>query len=74
MDFVMFRYSHLNGILDKLSTERPENPLEMFEEYSRLLKRTYNINEEINFEKVFVDDINRSDCRNSLNMYKVLIS
>ncbi|VVC28841.1 Radial spokehead-like protein [Cinara cedri] len=63
-------YSHLKSILDKLLVEKPKNPLETFEEYSHLLKRTYNLNEEYNFERVFVDAINRSDCRKRLHMYK----
>lgn len=70
----MFRYSHINSILNKIFAERPANPLEMFEKYSRLIKRKYNMREQINFEKVFVDIINRNDCCKNLLMYKVLIN
>jgi hypothetical protein len=66
----MFRYNHLQGILDKISSERPTSPLENFEKYSQLLKRTY-IHKEVNFERVFIDNINRSYCQKSLQMYKV---
>lgn len=66
----MFRYSHLQGIIDKILSERPENPLKSFELYSQILKRSY-IPRESNFEPVFVDNINRDDCHRSLQMYKV---
>jgi len=67
----MFRYNHLQDILDKLLLERPKNPLKNFEKYSMMLKRTY-IDEEVNFERVFVDNINRNYCFKSLQMYKVI--
>lgn len=67
----MFRYRHLQGILDKILLERPTNPLDNFEKYSWMLKRTY-IHEEVNFERVFVDNINRNDCRSNLKLYKVI--
>jgi len=38
-----------------------------------LLKRTY-IHNETNFERVFVDNINRNYCFKSLQMYKVNLS
>ncbi|XP_026820231.1 radial spoke head protein 6 homolog A-like [Rhopalosiphum maidis] len=61
-------YSHLQDILDKILSERPSNPLENFEKYSMMLKRTY-IHNEANFERVFVDNINRNNCFKSLQMY-----
>lgn len=61
----------MQGILDKILTTRPINPLEVFEEYSRLLKRTY-IHKEVYFEHVFVDNINQSECNKSLQLYKVM--
>jgi len=67
----MFRYSHLQDILDKILLERPQNPLKNFEKYSMMVKRTY-IHNEANFERVFVDDINRNYCFKSLQMYKVI--
>lgn len=67
----MFRYNHMRRILDKILSERPNNPLENFEKFSNLVKRTY-VNKEVNFEQVFVDDINRNTCRNNLQMYKVM--
>jgi len=66
----MFRYSHLQNVLDKILSEKPTNPLENFEKYSIMLKRTY-IHNEVNFERVFVDNINRNYCNKSLQMYKV---
>ncbi|KAF0757937.1 radial spoke head protein 4 A-like [Aphis craccivora] len=60
---------HLQDILNKILSERPANPLENFEKYSMLLKRTY-IHNETNFERVFVDNINRNYCFKSLQMYK----
>jgi len=67
----MFRYSHLQDILDKILLERPKNPLQNFEKYSMMLKRTY-IHNDVNFERVFVDNINRNYCFKSLQMYKVM--
>lgn len=67
---VMFRYSHLQEILDKILTERPTYPVANFEKYSMMLKRTY-IHNEVHFERVFVDNINRNYCNKSLQMYKV---
>lgn len=67
----MFRYNHMRRILDKILSERPNNPLENFEKFSNLVKRTY-VNKEVNFEQVFVDDINRNTSRNNLQMYKVM--
>jgi len=66
----MFRFRHLQGILDKILLERPTNPLDKFEQYSQMLKRMY-VHEEANFERVFVDNINRKDCHMSLEIYKV---
>lgn len=60
----------MQGILDKILTNRPINPLEIFEEYSQMLKRSY-IHKEVHFEHVFVDNINRTECIKSLQMYKV---
>lgn len=70
--FFMIRYGHMRRILDKILSERPNNPLENFEKFSHLVKRTY-VNEEVHFEQVFVDDINRNACKNNLQMYKVVI-
>jgi len=67
----MFRYSHLQDILDKILLERPKSPLKNFEKYSMMLKRTH-IDDEVNFERVFVDNINRNYCFKSLQMYKVI--
>ncbi|XP_025198167.1 radial spoke head protein 4 homolog A-like [Melanaphis sacchari] len=62
-------YSHLQNILNKILSEKPSNPLENFEKYSIMLKRTY-IHNDANFERVFVDNINRNYCFKSLQMYK----
>jgi len=67
----MFRYNHLQDLLDKILLERPKNPLQNFEKYSMMLKRTY-IHNDVNFERVFVDNINRNYCFKSLQMYKVM--
>lgn len=67
----MFRYRHLQNIINMILEENPENPLENFEEFSRKLKRRY-IQKEVYLESVFVDSINRSECNNSLQMYKVI--
>ncbi|CAI6359810.1 unnamed protein product [Macrosiphum euphorbiae] len=62
-------YNHLQDLLDKILLERPKNPLQNFEKYSMMLKRTY-IHNDVNFERVFVDNINRNYCFKSLQMYK----
>lgn len=66
----MYRYNHLQSILDKILLERPPDPLGNFEKYSIMLKRSY-IQKEVYFERVFVDNINRPDCNKHLQMYKV---
>lgn len=68
---MLFRFRHLQEILDKILLERPTNPLENFEQYSQMLKRTF-IHKEFNFDRVFVDNINRKDCHMSLEIYKVI--
>lgn len=66
----MFRYSHLQEIINKILLEKPKNPLKSFEFYSQILKRSY-IPRENYFEPVYVDHINRDDCRKNLEMYEV---
>lgn len=63
----------MQSILDKILAERPSDPLKNFEDYSQILKRTY-FHEEINFERIFVDNIDWNACHKSLQMYKVIIS
>lgn len=60
----------MQGILDKISYEKPSNPLENFEKYSQQLKRTY-IRKDDNFERIFVDNIDRNNCQRNLKIYKV---
>lgn len=70
---VVFRYEHLQNILDLILLERPKNPLEVFEKYSLMLKRTY-VYREVNFERVFVEHISQKFCQRTLQMYKVISS
>ncbi|XP_050528408.1 radial spoke head protein 4 homolog A-like isoform X2 [Daktulosphaira vitifoliae] len=62
-------YSHFEEVLNKILQDMPSNPVEQFENYSKMVKQTY-INLDTRFERVYVDNINAADCQKNLEIYK----
>lgn len=70
---LIFRYNHLAELLEKILSERPNNAVDVFEEYSKKLKDQRHKEKSNNYRDYFIPIDDYNEAEKLIQLFRVFI-